>query len=400
MSQPTDAETTGRYLVLLDDKSVAAGAREMNRVAGISAASTADSATRAELAAADGVIFQDLGIAVVNATPDQVQQLTRAVDAPGPISVVEAERVVHAYTAPPDTGVDQAAAPAVDESVFTWGLQAVGASISSATGKGVRIAVLDTGFTVAHPDFAGRAVMTQSFIAGETVDDAHGHGTHCIGSAAGPRKAASGGPGYGVAHEAEVYAGKVLSNQGSGSDSGILAGIEWAIANGCAVVSMSLGASVRPGTPYSQVFEQAATRAMAKGTLIIAAAGNESNRPGKVAPVGHPANCPSILSVGAVDVQRAIAFFSCGTVDSVGQVDIVGPGVDIYSSWNKDDGGLGPHKRIQGTSMATPHVAGVAALIAEKHNARGWELWARLAQTGRRLGLPSTDVGAGLVQAP
>ena len=396
MSQPTGAETTGRYLVLLDDKSVAAGAREMNRVAGISAASTADSATRAELVAADGVIFQDLGIAVVNATPDQVTQLTRAAEAPGPIAVVEAERVVHAYTAPPTT--DEAAA--VDESVFTWGLQAVGANLSSATGKGIRLAVLDTGFTVAHPDFAGRAVMTQSFISGETVDDAHGHGTHCIGSAAGPRKAVSGGPGYGVAHEAEIYAGKVLSNKGSGSDSGILAGIEWAIANGCAVVSMSLGASVRPGTPHSQIFEQAATRALAKGTLIIAAAGNESNRPGKVSPVGHPANCPSILSVGAVDVQRAIAFFSCGTVDTVGQVDIVGPGVDVYSSWNSEDGGLGMHKRIQGTSMATPHVAGVAALVAEKHGARGWELWARLSQTARRLALPSTDVGAGLVQAP
>lgn len=396
MSQPAGTETTGRYLVLLDDKSVAAGAREMNRVAGIRAASTADSATRAEFAAADGVIFQELGIAVVSATPDQVTQLTRAAEAPGPIAVVEAERVVHAYTAPPDT--DEAAA--VDESVFTWGLQAVGANISSATGKGVRLAVLDTGFTVAHPDFAGRAVMTQSFIDGETVDDAHGHGTHCIGSAAGPRKAASGGPGYGVAYEAEIYAGKVLSNRGSGSDSGILAGIEWAIANGCAVVSMSLGASVRPGTPHSQIFEQAATRAMAKGTLIIAAAGNDSTRPGKVAPVGHPANCPSILSVGAVDVNRAIAFFSCGTVDTVGQVDIVGPGVDVYSSWNSEDGGLGMHKRIQGTSMATPHVAGVAALVAEKHGARGWELWARLSQAARRLGLPSTDVGAGVVQAP
>lgn len=400
MSQPTGAETTGRYLVLLEEKSVTAGAREMSRVAGISAASTADSATRAELAAADGVIFQDLGVAVVNATPDQVAQLTRAAEAPGPISVVEAERVVHAYTAPPDTGADQAAAPAVDESVFTWGLQAVGANLCSATGKGLRVAVLDTGFTVAHPDFAGRTVVTQSFIQGETVDDAHGHGTHCIGSAAGPRQAATGGPGYGVAYEADIYAGKVLSNRGSGTDSGILAGIEWAIANGCAVVSMSLGATVRPNTPYSQIFEQAATRAMAKGTLIIAAAGNDSTRPNNVAPVGHPANCPSILAVGAVDVQRSVAFFSCGTVDTIGQVDVVGPGVDIYSSWNKEEAGLGLHKRIQGTSMATPHVAGVAVLIAEKYGARGWELWARLSQSARRLGLPSTDVGAGLVQAP
>ncbi|WP_158842683.1 S8 family serine peptidase [Saccharothrix deserti] len=400
MSQPTGAETTGRYLVLLEDKSVAAGAREMNRVAGINAASTADAASTEELAAADGLIFQDLGIAVVDATPDQVAQLTQAAESPGPISVVEAERIVHAYSAPPDTGTDEAAAPAVDESVFTWGLQAVGANLSKSTGKGVRVAVLDTGFTVAHPDFAGRVVMTQSFITGESVDDAHGHGTHCIGSAAGPRQAASGGPGYGVAYEAEIYAGKVLSNKGSGTDSGILAGIEWAIANGCAVISMSLGAAVRAGTPHSQIFEQAATRAMGKGSLIVAAAGNESDRPGKLAPVGHPANCPSILSVGAVDVQRAIAFFSCGTVDTIGQIDLVGPGVDIYSSWNKEDGGLGMHKRIQGTSMATPHVAGIAALIAEKYGSRGWELWARLSQSARRLGLPSTDVGAGLVQAP
>ncbi|MFD1148257.1 S8 family serine peptidase [Saccharothrix hoggarensis] len=401
MSQPTGAEsTTGRYLVLLEDKSVAAGVREMNRVAGISAATTADATTAEQLDTTDGVIFQDLGIAVVNATPDQVAQLTRAAEAPGPIAVVEAERVLQAYTAPPETGADEAAAPAVDESVFTWGLQAVGANLSSATGKGVRVAVLDTGFTVAHPDYAGRVVITQSFIQGEAVDDAHGHGTHCVGSAAGPRQPASGGPGYGVAHEAEIYAGKVLSNAGFGSDSGILAGIEWAIANGCAVVSMSLGASVQPGTPHSQIFEQAATRALAKGTLIVAAAGNESRRPGRINPVGHPANCPSILAVGAIDVQRAMGFFSCGTVDHIGQVDLVAPGVDVYSSWNKEDGGLGMHKRIQGTSMATPHVAGVAALVAQKHGARGWELWARLSQSARRLALPSTDVGAGLVQAP
>jgi subtilisin family serine protease len=393
MTQPTGTETTGRYLVLLEDRSVAAGALEMNRVAGITAASTSDRPTAADLTAADGLIFQDLGVAVVDATPEQVAQLSRAAEAPGPITVVEAERVVQAYTTAEET-----APAAVDETVFTWGLQAVGANLSSVTGKGVRIAVLDTGFATAHPDYAGRAVVTRSFIEGETVDDAHGHGTHCIGSAAGPRKPATG-PGYGVAHEAEIYVGKVLSNAGFGSDSGILAGIEWAIANGCAVISMSLGAAVRPNTPYSQIFEQAATRALARGTLIIAAAGNESKRPGSINPVGHPANCPSILSVGAIDVNRAIAPFSCGTVDTIGQVDLVGPGVDVYSSWSKDEG-AGMYKRIRGTSMATPHVAGVAALIAEKYGARGWELWARLAQSGRRLGLPSTDVGGGLVQAP
>ncbi|CCH29261.1 S8 family serine peptidase [Actinosynnema sp. NPDC047251] len=389
--------TTGRYLVLLEDNSVAAGVREMSRVAGITAASTTESVSPEELAASDGIIFQELGIAVVNAAPEQVTRLARAADEPGPIAVVEPERIVQALTAP--AAAEETASTLVDESVYTWGLQAVGATLSSATGAGVRLAVLDTGFTVDHPDFAGRAVLTNSFIKGETVDDAHGHGTHCIGSAAGPRKPVTGGPGYGVAHEAEIYAGKVLSNAGFGDDGGILNGIAWAVANGCAVVSMSLGAAVRPGTPYSQIFEQAAQRALAKNTLIIAAAGNESRRPNAVAPVGHPANCPSIMSVGAIDDQRALAFFSCGTVDTVGQVDGVGPGVNVYSSWNGKTEAT-RHKRIQGTSMATPHVAGIAALLAQQYNARGWELWARLMQSGRRLGLPSTDVGAGLVQAP
>ncbi|WNV83866.1 S8 family serine peptidase [Umezawaea sp. Da 62-37] len=390
MSQPTSAETTGRYLVLLETGSTAAGVRELDRVAGIQVASTADTVAE-QIASSDGVIFHELGIALVEASPDQLPGLNRAVDEPGPVLAVEAERVVHAITSA-DTGTDVSA---VDESAFTWGLQAVGANLSTATGKGIRVAVLDTGFTVAHADFAGRVVTTSSFVTGETVDDAHGHGTHCVGVSCGPRKPATG-PGYGVAHEAEIYAGKVLGNSGSGSDGGILAGIEWAIANGCAVVSMSLGAATRPGTPHSVIFEQAASRALAKGTLIIAAAGNESRRPGVVSPVGHPANCPSIMAVGATDAQGALGFFSCGTVDAVGAVDVVAPGVDVYSSWNAAPG----TKRLQGTSMATPHVAGVAALMAERYGARGFELWARLGQTARRLPLSSTDVGAGLVQAP
>ncbi|MET9626982.1 S8 family serine peptidase [Lentzea sp. NPDC006480] len=385
MTEPAEVETTGRFLVLLQEDAVDEGVAELGAIAGFDP-------NTGDLGSDTLEVFPELGVAVVSGDPNLLAGLNGAAEGPGPVLIVEPERVVHVFDAAP---AEDDVEPEADESVLTWGLQAVGADVSTATGKGVKIAVLDTGFEKNHPDFAGRTITTKSFITGEDVQDGHGHGTHCIGTSAGPRKPATA-PGYGIAYEAEIFAGKVLSNAGSGSDGGILAGIDWAVANGCAVISMSLGADVAPGTPASQIYETVAQRAMAKGTLIIAAAGNASNRPAKVAPVGHPARCPSIIAVAAIDVNRAIAFFSSGTVDKIGQVDVAGPGVDVYSSFKLPE----KYARLRGTSMATPHAAGVAVLIAEKTGARGFELWARLALTAQRLALPSTDVGGGLVQAP
>jgi subtilisin family serine protease len=241
-------------------------------------------------------------------------------------------------------------------------------------------------------------VQSKSFVQGEAVQDGHGHGTHCIGTALGRKCPPAGRPRYGVAYGADIYAGKVLSNAGSGSDMGILSGIEWAIANKCAVVSMSLGAPTQPGQPFSQVYERVALRAQAAGTLIVAAAGNDSSRPGTTRPVSHPANCPSILAVAAVDRAIAIATFSNrGINPDGGQIDIAAPGVDVFSTWPMPT----RYRRLQGTSMATPHVAGIAALYAEADPAaRGAALWRALVGGARRLTLPASDVGAGLVQAP
>lgn len=384
-----------RYLVLFEDDAAEEGARAMTNVAGIKTVRGADFATQAHEEVdtdIDGVLWDDLGVAVISAGTDQIAALTRAITERGPIAVLEPERTVYAISA---AAPDAAASPP-DDQAFTWGLQAVRATSSTASGAGVRIAVLDTGFDVDHPDFADRIVVTKSFIDGEDIQDVHGHGTHVIGTACGPREPAEG-PGYGVAHGSEIYVGKVLDNTGTGTDGGILAGIAWAVQNGCAVVSMSLGAATQPGQPYSVTFERAARRAMDKGTLIVAAAGNESKRAdGIISPVGHPANCPSIMAVGAIDVQRAIADFSSGTVDEIGAIDVVAPGVEVLSSWPMPD----RSNTISGTSMATPHVSGVAALAAERHKSTGWALWARLTQSAVRLPLPSTDVGAGLVQAP
>jgi subtilisin len=435
--------TTGRSLVLFEEGESAAGMQAVQEAVGV----TLVAANGGESAPGEGggVVFESLGVAVVDAPPEQVIQA--AGDAA--ILAIEPERIVYAietaqyasqtgngYAAlpqapPPPLQVGQAleggrsadylrgyreavlhltdtvaggeaaaadaVVAAVDESQATWGLQVTKVVNCCRTGKGIRLAVLDTGFDLQHPDFAGRTVTTKSFIAGQEVQDGHGHGTHCIGTALGG-KCPGMQPRYGVAYEAEIYAGKVLSNAGSGSDTGILAGIEWAVQNKCAVVSMSLGAATQPGQPFSQVFERVARRAQEQGTLIIAAAGNESARPASIKPVGHPANCPSIMAVAAMDVQGAIARFSNrGINPDGGQVDIAGPGVDVHSSWPLPT----RYRRISGTSMATPHVAGIAALYAEADaTARGAALGRLLTGRAQRLTLPSEDVGAGMVQAP
>ena len=442
--------TTGRYLVLFKEpeEAIEAGIGSLSATAGIDVHHAPEVGAAAveidQLSAAQGLVFDELGVAVVDVPPDQTRALGVAMDEEDAILTVEPERVVYALqdgmpvgTRPPTpipasgagrssnlspgylrgyqdavnalvdnmlgTGgspsavAEQVAAAALDESSVTWGLQATNAATSRYSGHEIKVAVLDTGFDEHHPDFTVRSVTPKSFIPGEAVQDGHGHGTHCIGTSCGSEKPGRL-PRYGVAYDADIFAGKVLSNRGSGADGGILDGIRWAIRNECHIVSMSLGAPTTIGQKHSRVFETVARRALAQGTLIIAAAGNESQRPQIIAPVGHPANCPSIMAVGALDERLAVAHFSCGGTDPQGgQVDIAGPGVDIYSSWPLPTA----YRRISGTSMATPHVAGIAALYAEADpGSRARALWSLLTQSARRLPLPSRDVGAGLVQAP
>jgi subtilisin family serine protease len=436
-TQVTQAGETGSFLVLLDEDDAGTTMAGVTRSLGLTMASTADFASGApgpdELNEANGLVFDALGVAVVDVAPDQVQALRQALGDRG--VAVERERYVYALGdvalgagaargLSPEylrgylhgvqhlvgavsgsavgvglSGSHPVAPPlAWDEAETTWGLQAVTALGSCRSGAGVRVAVLDTGFDLTHPDFVGRSVTSQSFVDGQEVQDGHGHGTHCIGTACGSLRPETL-PRYGVAHGCDIFAGKVLSNQGGGADRGILAGINWAVTNECQVVSMSLGAPTQVGQPYSEVFERAASRAMEQGTLIIAAAGNDSRRgSAMVNPVSHPANCPSILAVAAIDPQLEVAPFSnAGINPEGGQIDIAGPGVGVRSSWPMPQRTLA----ISGTSMATPHVAGVAALLAEAHpDATAAELARRLTCMARRLPLASTDVGAGLVQAP
>ncbi|MGK3995483.1 S8 family serine peptidase [Sorangium sp. So ce1024] len=277
----------------------------------------------------------------------------------------------------------------LDQGNMTWGLNAIGIEKSPYTGRGIRVAILDTGLDSNHPDFRGRKIVSQSFVPRETAQDVAGHGTHTAGTACGPQSGARG-PRYGVAYEAELFIGKVLGGpQGSGQDGWIMNGINWALSNGCRVISMSLGSEAPPSNWYRMLGE----RALRENAILVAAAGNASQRSrGYIARTGSPANVETILAVAALDSNLRVADFSSG-----GKIDIAGPGVDVYSSWPLPSG----YNTISGTSMATPHVAGVIALMmqADPH-ASARQIWQRLQASARRLNLAATDVGAGLVQAP
>jgi subtilisin family serine protease len=415
-------ETTGRQIVVLadmdEDMSVDWSQAGLSNVADSRDFAAAGVPPEA-LQEAEAVVFRQLGIAVVNADPGQMAMLQTAAATSGRVLSVSPELVHHVlqdvleYARAYRDGVDDfaqrmmhaqhengnvAATPSEplfqDTAQATWGVQATKADSSSKSGRGISVAVLDTGFDLGHPDFVGRNVTAKSFVPGEEPQDGHGHGTHCIGTSTGPRMPATG-PRYGIAHEADIFVGKVLSNAGSGTDGGILAGIDWAVANGCPVISMSLGADVpQAHPPYSA----AGARALAKGSLIIAAAGNNADRrSGRMGFVGAPANSPEIMAVGALDQRLETAFFSARSLPARGgQVDIAGPGVQVLSSWPMPT----RYRSISGTSMATPHVAGVAALWAEATGRRGLELWATLCQESERLLMPSVDVGSGLCIAP
>ena len=271
--------------------------------------------------------------------------------------------------------------PAEEQEGATWGLTACRVPPSAESGAEIRVAFLDTGFDFTHPDFpAARFGGQKSFVVGQEVQDLHGHGTHTAGTGCGPKSPPV--PRYGIAYRSSMYIGKVLSNTGSGTQAQVLAGINWAIAEGCQVISMSLGSPV----PVNAAYTVAGQAALNNGCLIIAAAGNSAPKP-----TGSPANSPTIMSVASLDKDLRLSSFT-----QVGDNDMAAPGRDVDSAVPMP----ARYGTKSGTSMAAPHVAGCAALWAQTSpNLRSLSLWRKLQQTARPLPLAATQVGAGLVQA-
>ena len=370
---------------------------------------------------ADAVTFPEIGVALVGAGAVQERGLMAAeFESDSPVAVIEPEHFVFsdqylnmAYTAQATeyahsgngginlislarileviaketegVGVGQSLRydDEVDAAVLgaTWGLNACRVPQSSRSGLGIKVAILDTGLDLGHPDFAGRTIVTNQFV-GQPVQDLSGSGTHYTGTACGPKFPPGTTPQYGISFQTTIFVGKVLSNSGTGSQAGVLAGMNWAIANRCPVILATSGAA----GPVNAAYTAAGQAALNNGCLIISGAGSNAG------PAGVPSNSPTIMSVASLDQNLAPSSFS-----SFGKIDIAAPGRDIFSSWSRSV----LYRTISGTVSAAAHVTGCAALWAQTSPAlRGALLRKRLIATARPLPFPPARVGAGLVQAP
>jgi subtilisin family serine protease len=238
-------------------------------------------------------------------------------------------------------------------------------------GTGATVAVLDTGYDPTHPDLAGRVTDSANFTTDATVTDGNGHGTHVASTVAGSG-AASDGLRKGVAPGAKLLVGKVLADAGYGEDSWVLAGMVWAVDHHADVISMSLGGDTDDGShPLAQAVNELSA---SSDSLFVIAAGNNGSQGAST--ISSPGSADAALTVGAVDVHDVMAPFSSRGPrlrNGALKPEVVAPGVDVTAA-RAAGTELGPivderYTTLSGTSMATPHVAGLAAILKQRHPA-------------------------------
>lgn len=307
---------------------------------------------------------------------------------------------------------------------ISWGLKAIRAPKSTDAGSGVVVAVLDTGIDVTHPAFAGMTLKRRNFTdddnGADDSGDKHGHGTHCAGTIFGRDV---GGHRIGIARGVKkALIGKVIGDHG-GSTAAVLQAINWALSEGAQVISMSLGmdfVGFRDRLRQSGLGEQTATSmalaayrdtirlfdkvsgAISSATVqigsavVVAASGNESSRPDFSITTAPPAAAEHFVAVGAIGPEAKNGYHPIAPFSNEG-AKFAAPGVNIWSA--KPGGGL---VALSGTSMATPHVAGVAAVFAAQSIGAGFQA-SRVIESMRQAALPlpgvaPSDVSDGLVQ--
>ncbi|GAA2805547.1 S8 family serine peptidase [Crossiella cryophila] len=319
-----------------------------------------EAGARGAVALAGATVRKDLpevNLAAVEEQKERASEFWHELTNPGPAAFAGGLRKIWLngkVSASLDTSVGQVGAP------VAWQ--------GGHTGKGVTVAVLDTGIDDSHPDLAGKVKHSKDFSGKGNVKDGDGHGTHVAATAVGTG-AAEGGKYKGVAPEADLAVGKVLGDNGSGSFADIIAGMTWAAAEVKAkVINLSLGGGPSDGTdPMSQAVN---TLSRKHNTLFVAAAGNDGH-PGWVA---SPSTADLALSVGSLTKSGARSpFSSMGPRDGDGAVkpEVSAPGSDIVAARAAGTAMGTPvndrYTKASGTSMAAPHVAGGAAILAQQH---------------------------------
>ncbi|MEQ8146210.1 S8 family peptidase [Streptomyces sp. OP7] len=312
----------GSYIVLLDESTTSADREELAQEYG-------GELSRSYTAALDG--FAADGLSATEA------KRLAADPAVGAVVANRTYRTTATQENPPSWGLDRIdQADTAGDSAYTYPDQA---------GEGVTAYVIDTGVRITHQDFEGRASHGYDAVDNDdSADDGNGHGTHVAATIAGAK--------HGVAKKANVVAVRVLDDNGSGTTEQVVAGIDWVTENhkGPSVANMSLGGAADPA------LDAAVQKAIASGVTFAVAAGNESADAGQ----GSPARVPEALTVASSTEDDAQSDFS-----NFGEsVDLYAPGSDITSAWNDSDTGT---KTISGTSMASPHVAGAAAVYLAGH---------------------------------
>jgi len=284
-----------------------------------------------------------------------------------------------------DRSLPQIAIPAV------WG--------AGYRGAGIKIAVVDTGLDAAHPDFAGRVVAGASFVGGDYGDE-NGHGTHVAGIVAGDGSVL-GGKYRGVAPESQIYVSRVLDRNGSGSMSGVMAGVEWAVDQKVDVMNLSLGGAL--SSDGQDALSLTCNAAVAEGIVVCVAAGNAG--PGSKT-VGSPGAAADVITIGAVDRDDGMARFSSRgpTADGRTKPDVCFPGTDIVAARASGTSMGSPtsdrYTAASGTSMATPHASGLAALLLQaKSSLTPADVKRILMETALDLGQDDNAQGSGRGQA-